>query len=100
MDTLQTDHGREDPCNIQLSGLDVREPKRFQDDSIWPYFERLRREDPVHYCQDSPYGPYWSITKYRDIIAVDTNHKVFSSEQGVTTVDVPAEHLPPSFKSR
>ncbi|MBO4227669.1 cytochrome P450 [Bradyrhizobium neotropicale] len=97
MDTLHADHGREDPCNIQLSGLDVSEPKRFQDDSIWPYFERLRKEDPVHYCQDSPYGPYWSITKYRDIIAVDTNHKVFSSEQGVTIVDVPAEHLPPSF---
>ncbi|MEJ0044046.1 MAG: hypothetical protein WDM81_18340 [Rhizomicrobium sp.] len=39
---------------------------------MWPYFERLRREDPVHYCADSEFGPYWSITKYNDIMAVDT----------------------------
>ncbi|MHC2432861.1 cytochrome P450 [Bradyrhizobium sp. USDA 4451] len=83
--------------SIPLSKLDVSEAKRFQDDSIWGYFERLRREDPVHYCQDSRYGPYWSVTKYRDIVAVDTNHKAFSSEQGVTIVDVPDEHWTPSF---
>jgi cytochrome P450 len=40
----------------------------------------LRRESPVHYCAQSEFGPYWSITKYDDIMAVDTNHAVFSSE--------------------
>lgn len=80
-----------------LSDLDVSEVKRFQDDSIWPYFERLRREDPIHYCRDSPYGPYWSITKYHDIVAVDMTHGVFSSEQGVTIVDLPKEYWTPSF---
>jgi cytochrome P450 len=45
------------------------------------YFERLRREDPVHYCANSKFGPYWSITKFNDIMAVDTNHKVFSSDE-------------------
>ncbi|MCP1835745.1 cytochrome P450 [Bradyrhizobium sp. USDA 4532] len=87
----------DEASSIPLSKLDVSEAKRFQDDSIWEYFERLRREDPVHYCQDSCYGPYWSVTKYRDIVAVDTNHKAFSSEQGVTIVDVPDEHWTPSF---
>src|SRR3546814_2434626 len=29
---------------------------------------------------ESYVGPYWSITKFDDIMAVDTNHKVFSSE--------------------
>ncbi|PAY08648.1 MULTISPECIES: cytochrome P450 [Bradyrhizobium] len=87
----------DEASSIPLSKLDVSEAKRFQDDSIWGYFERLRREDPVHYCQDSGYGPYWSVTKYRDIVAVDTNHKAFSSEQGVTIVDVPDEHWTPSF---
>ncbi|WGD51265.1 cytochrome P450 [Bradyrhizobium sp. CB1650] len=87
----------DDACVIPLSNLDVSETKRFQDDSIWGCFERLRREDPVHYCQESPYGPYWSLTKYRDIVAVDTNHKAFSSEQGVTIVDVPVEHWTQSF---
>ncbi|MES5485410.1 cytochrome P450 [Bradyrhizobium sp. INPA03-11B] len=97
MKTLLEARGDEGACGIPLGNLDVSESKRFQDDSIWPCFERLRREDPVHYCQDSPYGPYWSITKYRDIVAVDTNHKVFTSERGVTIVDVPEEHWTPSF---
>ncbi|MEZ2145306.1 cytochrome P450 [Bradyrhizobium sp. DN5] len=91
------DHRADDGCIIPLSNLDVSDAKRFQDDSIWACFERLRREDPVHYCQDSPHGPYWSLTKYRDIVSVDTNHNVFSSEQGVAIVDVPDEHWTPSF---
>lgn len=90
-------HAHEGAYDVLLSGLDVSEVKRFQDDSIWPYFERLRREDPIHYCQDSPYGPYWSITKYHDIVAVDMTHGVFSSEQGVTIVDLPEEYWTPSF---
>jgi len=87
------DYGADDA----LSNLDVSDAKRFRDDSIWGCFERLRREDPIHYCHDSPYGPYWSVTKYRDIVAVDTNHKAFSSEQGVTIVDVPDTHWTQSF---
>ena len=51
----------------------------FRDDAHWPYFERLRAEDPVHYTPDSNYGPFWSITKYHDIMAIDTNHPLFSS---------------------
>ncbi|MEY9362926.1 cytochrome P450 [Bradyrhizobium yuanmingense] len=82
---------------IPLSELDVSEGRRFQDDSIWGFFDRLRREDPVHYCKDSPHGPYWSVTKYRDIVAVDTNHKAFSSKQSVTIVDVPDKHWTQSF---
>jgi cytochrome P450 len=55
----------------------------FRDDAHWPYFERLRAEDPVHYTPDSNYGAFWSITKYHDIMAVDTNHQVFSSAHGI-----------------
>ncbi|MCA1536755.1 cytochrome P450 [Bradyrhizobium sp. NBAIM03] len=97
MERRLEDYRADDACVVPLRNLDVSEAKRFQDDSIWGCFERLRREDPVHYCQDSPHGPYWSLTKYRDIVAVDTNHKAFSSEQGVTIVDVPAEHWTQSF---
>lgn len=97
MNTVLAGHGPEGAYDVLLSDLDVSDIKRFQDDSIWPYFERLRKEDPIHYCQDSPYGPYWSITKYHDIVAVDMTHGVFSSEQGVTIVDVAEEYWTPSF---
>ncbi|MGX1350623.1 cytochrome P450 [Bradyrhizobium elkanii] len=90
---------RDDAYDIPLDLLDVSEVKRFQDDTMWPYFKRLRREDPVHYCKKSPYGPYWSVTKYHDIVAVDTNHEVFSSEPAaaVSIVDVTEEYRLPSF---
>jgi cytochrome P450 len=76
-----------------LETLNIADPKRFQDDTIWPYFERLRREDPVHYCRESMFGPYWSITKYNDIMHVDTNHKVFSSERAITLLDPRSEEM-------
>ena len=59
--------------------FDPGHPELFKTDSFWPYFDRLRREDPVHYCKDSMFGPYWSMTKYNDIMDIETNHAVFSS---------------------
>ena len=63
-----------------LETLHPAQPKLFQADAMWPYFERLRKEDPVHYTPESEFGPYWSITKFNDIVAVDSNHQVFSSD--------------------
>jgi cytochrome P450 len=54
----------------------------FRDDGHWAYFE-LRAEDPVHFTPDSNYGAFWSVTKYNDIMAIDTNHQVFSSAKGI-----------------
>lgn len=69
-----------DPYSIPLETLDPCHPSLFEHDKFWPYFERLRAEDPVHYTPDSMFGPYWSITKYRDIMYVDTHHDIFSSD--------------------
>ncbi|RAV76129.1 cytochrome P450, partial [Aerococcus loyolae] len=52
----------------------------FAANKVLPYFERLRKEDPVHLSESGPYGRYWSITKYEDIMHVDTNHQLFSSD--------------------
>ncbi|MEM7220936.1 MAG: cytochrome P450 [Pseudomonadota bacterium] len=77
----------EDPHTYPLEALDISLPRRFQDDTHWGFFERLRREDPVHYCRDSMFGPYWSITKFDDIMAVDRDHATFSSDAGITLAD-------------
>ena len=53
----------------------------FTTDTLWPWFERLRKEDPVHYCANSEYGPYWSITRYADIVACESDVARFSSSQ-------------------
>jgi cytochrome P450 len=78
---------REDAYRQPLETLNPAQPELFQQDAMWPLFERLRKEDPVHFTPASDYGPYWSITKYNDIMAVDTNHQVFSSEPSITIVD-------------
>src|SRR5205814_9729967 len=70
-------------ATMPLDRLDVSNPALFQDDVWEPYFRRLRLEDPVHYCAESRFGPYWSVTKYKDIMAVEVNHKVFSSESAL-----------------
>jgi cytochrome P450 len=65
---------------LPLAELDPARADRFRNDSWGPVFERLRREDPVHLCETGEFGRYWSITKYNDIMAIDTDHKTFSSE--------------------
>jgi cytochrome P450 len=84
-----------------LDQLDPSHPALFQNHTMWPYFARLRRDAPVHYSTSSPlFGPYWSVTKYKDIMAVEVNHKVFSSDSGyggITIRDRPKDLRLPMF---
>ena len=83
-----------------LEDIDVSDIELWRTDSHWPLFERLRREDPVHYCRQSFFGPYWSITRYNDIMAVDTDHEAFSSEAelgGIAILDPSSELRLPNF---
>jgi cytochrome P450 len=77
-----------DAWSIPLEQIDVSDPALLQQDAWRPYFERLRREDPVHYQAHSPFGPFWSITRFDDIVAVDSNHEVFSSEPSILLADL------------
>jgi len=55
-------------------------------------FEQLRRDDPVHYCEASPFGPYWSVTRYDDIFSVELDHENYSSSSelgGIQVADQP-----------
>ena len=65
------------------ANFNAARPELFAQDTMWPIFERLRREDPIHYTAESDYGPFWSVTKWHDIVAVDVNHEVFSSADGI-----------------
>ncbi|HXC54335.1 MAG TPA: cytochrome P450 [Rhizomicrobium sp.] len=85
-----------------LGEFQVSDPELFRGDTLWPWFERLRHEDPVHYTAQSPFGPFWSVTRHRDIIAVDSNHRVFSSDSelgGITIFDGPQPREQTSFIS-
>ncbi len=77
----------DDVSGLDLSSFDPSDIRLFQEDRWQPYFARLREEAPVHYCPDSIYGPFWSVTTHELIKAVDTNHSDFSSAQGISIVD-------------
>ncbi len=93
---------REDAWSLPLDKIDVSQPRLYQDDIWQPYFERLRQEDPVHWCENGMYGSYWSVTRYHDIMQVDTNQKVYSSDAmmgGIVLRDTPMDFRRPSFIS-
>lgn len=82
-----------DPYSVPLDSIDIANPYLFAADRHGPWFKRLRDEAPVHYCAESIHGPYWSVTRYDDIMHVDTSHDIYSSEPSITIRD-PLEDLP------
>jgi cytochrome P450 len=89
MDTIESARAR--VASLPLSELNPADPQGFVDDTVGLTFERLRREDPVHrsHSQIPGIDDYWSVTRYQDIMKVDTSHNVYSSENGITLMDFP-----------
>jgi cytochrome P450 len=87
------DQVKVDPYSVPLAELNVANPFLFGHDVHWPWFKRLRDEAPVHYCAESFFGPYWSVSGYAEIMTVDTSHDVFSSEPNIIISD-PLEDFP------
>ena len=96
--------GAEHAYNTPLEDLDPSNALLWPNEEFWPIFERLRDEDPLHWCKEAwqsedrtqtaePIGPYWSVTRYDDIMAIDTDHKRFSSEPAIVLPN-PGEDFP------
>ena len=91
---------REKVWAMPIDQIDVSKGYLFEQDIVELYFQRLRKEDPVHRSFSKRYGHYWSVTSYRDIMAVDTNHASFSSESGlggIALAERPPSEAYPSF---
>ena len=86
-----------DPGQVPLDEIDVSQAELYENDCHWPFFERLRKEAPIHYCANSGFGPYWSVTRFDDIVHVDKNHEIFSSEPTILLADQPEDFELKSF---
>jgi len=84
------DHEAKD---VPLEDIDVSQRELWVQDRKWDYFARLPNEAPVHFCKDSEFGPYWSVTRFADIMEVEANWQSFSSDPAITIVD-PEEDFP------
>ncbi len=97
-DTLHTwPHSVPDPWSLPLDTFDVSKAAIFQQNAHGEYFRRLRREAPVHYCPESQFGGFWSITRFNDIVAIDANHAQFSSHKSIVIGDSPPDFDTPMF---
>ena len=89
--------GFADPYSLDIEYLDPADPALFETQSHWDYFKRLREEDPVHFVAGGEFGPYWSVTKFDDIVFVDTHHDLFSSEPAIGIGESTTSFEPPMF---
>ena len=98
--TTQAQSSRDKAYSTPLKDFQVADPELFRSDTLWPWFERLRAEDPVHLTEEGPNGRYWSVTRHADIIAVDSHHGVYSSSSelgGITLQDAVEPNASTSF---
>lgn len=73
-----------DVSTLKLEDIDVSNPFLYRQGQWRTYFKRLRDEAPVHYQKNSQFGPFWSVTRYEDILFVDKHHELFSAERPAT----------------
>jgi len=90
---------RDAAYSMPLEEIDPANAELFRTDTMWPYFERLRKESPVHWSvsPEEDVGGYWSVTRYNDIMAVDTDHTRFSSEPTIVLPDPAEDFTLPMF---
>jgi cytochrome P450 len=98
INTAVQNAAREATLAAPLDELNPANPQLFVDDTVEHTFARLRHEAPVHMSVSPLVGPYWSVTKYQDIMYVDTHPELFSSEWslgGITLANpLPGQQLP------
>ena len=87
----------QDPWETPLELLDPARPQYFQRGEHWAFFERLRKEAPVHYTPESAFGPYWSVTTFKEIKEVDQSHHLFSSQPAITIEEPEEDFTLPMF---
>ena len=73
-----------DPYEMAIEDINPLNAHLFCDNRWREVFERLRKEDPVHFNEIETAGRYWSLTKYQDIKDVDADWQRFSSAHGIT----------------
>lgn len=86
--------------NRAITPFDVSEEALYVENRWHDQFAQLRREMPVSYRAESPFGPYWSVVTHDLVSAVELDHQTYSSswEHGnITITDPPPESNLPNF---
>lgn len=68
--------------------LDVSRPELYRDGLWQEPFRRLRAEAPVYRCENSDFGPYWSVSTYKPIVEVESLPDKYASGTGIVIADL------------
>ncbi len=86
--------------NISAPGptdANIVDPDTYVDGFPHATFERLRKEDPVSWWDETDGGAgFWAVTKYHDLVTVSRSPHIYSNAQGVTL----EEMEPDDFEAR
>ena len=83
-----------------IAPVDVSREALYVEDRWHEPFARLRREMPVSWTPESPYGPYWSVVTHDLVSRVELDHETYSSSWqngNITITDPPPESNLPNF---
>ncbi len=83
-----------------ITPYDVSDAALYVEDRWQAPFKQMRRDMPISYCPDSPYGPYWSVSTLDLVQQVELKPEIFSSSAaigGISIVDSPEELQLPNF---
>jgi cytochrome P450 len=73
---------------VTVDPFDVSRAEMWAEDRWQEPFRKLRAEHPIHYCQESKFGAYWSISTYKPIQHIEALPKIFSSSWEVGGITV------------
>lgn len=68
--------------HVDLSSMDA-----FNEGAPYVTFERMRRDDPVAWCEEKNGRGFWSITRHADILKLNKDPATLSSAKGIRIED-------------
>jgi cytochrome P450 len=84
------------PLTDVVDPLDVSRPEIYVEDRWQEPFRHLRANAPIHKCETSKFGPFWSVSTYKPIQHIEALPKIFSSSWevgGITVAGDGVEHM-------
>ena len=79
---------------MDLTDVDLSNPKNFVEAVPHEWLRLLRREAPVHWHEERRGRGFWTVTSYHDVALVNRDNATFSSYRGSALIDdSPAEML-------
>ena len=82
--------------DLEVDPFDVSRPELYAEDRWQEPFRQMRATAPIYKCENSRFGPYWSVSTFKPIQHVEALPKIFSSSWevgGITVAGDGVDHL-------